>query len=89
MWRRGLGRDFQLYIMWCCLHGKRRPDLERLWLGTYFPVDKTMSRYRSHPFNRMIHVTDRYSESEQKTSEAYNALSTHVHAGNGISVRLV
>ena len=23
--------NFQLYFMWLCLHGERRPDLERLW----------------------------------------------------------
>lgn len=40
------------------------------------------------PFNRLIHVTDLYTEEELKTSEAYNALRTFAHAGNGIDVRL-
>ena len=80
--------DYRIYFMWTCLRGQRRRDLERLWFETYYPVDEGMPRLRRLPFNRLIHVTDLYTEEEMKTSEAYNALRTHTHSGNGIDVRL-
>ena len=80
--------DFRFYFMWTCLRGQRRRDLERLWLKTYYPVDEGMPRLRRLPFNRLIHVADLYTDEEMKTSEAYNALRTHTHSGNGIDVRL-
>ncbi len=79
---------FRLYFMWTCLRGQRRQDLERLWMETYYPLDEGIRRLRRHPFNRLIPVTDLYTEEEMKTSEAYNALRTFAHAGNGIDVRL-
>ncbi len=80
--------DFRLYLMWTCLRGQRRRDLERLWMETYHPVDEGVPRLRRLPFNRLIPVTELYTEEERKTSEAYNALRTFAHAGNGIDVRL-
>ena len=80
--------DYRIYFMWTCLRGQRRRDLERLWFKAYYPVDEAVPRLRRLPFNRLIHVTELYTEEEQKTSEAYNALRTLVHAGNGIDVRL-
>ena len=80
--------DFQLYFMWSCLHGERRPDLERLWLETCFPADRTISRLQRLPFNCTTHITDLYTEEELGTSVAYHALRTLAHAGNAINVRL-
>ncbi|MXZ27321.1 MAG: helix-turn-helix transcriptional regulator [Gammaproteobacteria bacterium] len=80
--------DFQFYFMRTCLHGKRRPDLERLWLETGFPADQSVSRYRHLPFDRAIHITEIYSEEEMKSSLGYHLLRTRAHAGNAISVRL-
>ena len=80
--------DYQLYFMWSFLHGKRRPDLERLWLETCFPADRTISRLQRVPYNRTTHVTDLYTDEELKTSVAYNALRTLAHAGDAINVRL-
>ena len=80
--------DFRLYFMWTCLRGQRRRDLERVWMGTYLPLDEGVPRLRRLPFNRLIPVTDLYTEEEQKTSAAYNALRTLARSGNGIDVRL-
>ena len=41
--------DFRLYLMWTCLRGLRRRDLERLWMGTYLPVDEGVPRLRRLP----------------------------------------
>ena len=80
--------DFQLYFMWSCLHGDRRTDLERLWLETGFPADRTVTRFRHVPYNRLTHITDLYTEEELKTALGYHLLKTRGHAGNAISVRL-
>ena len=80
--------DFQFYFMRTCLHGERRPDLERLWLETGFPADRSVSRYSRFPFDRTIHITEVYTEEELKTAVGYHILRTHGRAGNAISVRL-
>ncbi|MCY3623788.1 MAG: helix-turn-helix transcriptional regulator [Gammaproteobacteria bacterium] len=79
--------DFRLYFMWTCLHGRRRRDLERLWLETYFPLDKTISRMRRMPYNRATHITEVYTGKELKTSAVCDWLRSH-DAGNAINVRL-
>ena len=80
--------DFQLYFMWFCLHGERRTDLERLWLETGIPADRTVTRFRPLRFNRVTHITDLYTEEELKTGLGYHLLKTRAHAGNAINVRL-
>ena len=80
--------DYRLYFFWICHRGQRRRDLERLWFETYYPVDEGMSRIRRFPFNRLIPITDLYTEEERKSSESYNALRTLAHAGNAVHVRL-
>ena len=79
---------YRIYFMWTCLRGQRREDLERLWLETCYPLDERIPRLRRLPFDRLFPVTDLYTEEEKRTSEAYNAIRTHAHAGNGIDVRL-
>jgi len=79
---------YQFYFLRTCLHGERRPDLERLWLETGFPADRSISRYRPFPFDRTIHITEVYTEEELKTAVGYHILRTRVHAGNAINVRL-
>ena len=81
-------QDYQFYFFRICLHGKRRPDLERMWLETGFPADRSVSRYRRFPFDRTIHITEIYTEEELKSSLGYHLLRTRAHAGNAINVRL-
>ena len=80
--------DYRVYFMWTCHLGQRRPDLERLWMETCYPVDEAIPRLRRLPFNRLFHVPDLYTESELKSSASYNVLRTVGHAGNGVNVRL-
>ena len=80
--------DYRIYFMWTCLRGQRRRDLERLWFETHYPVDEGIPRLRRQPFNRLIHITDLYTEEELRTSASYNVLRTLAHAGNAINVRL-
>ena len=80
--------DYQIYFLWTCLHGERRPDLERLWLETGFPEDRSVSRYGPFPFDRTIHISEVYTEEELKTSLGYHILRSRAHAGNAINIRL-
>ena len=80
--------DYRVYFIWTCLRGQRRRDLERLWFETHYPVDQAIPRLRRQPFNRLIHMTDLYTEEELRTSASYNVLRTLAHAGHGINVRL-
>ena len=80
--------NYRLYFFWICRRGQRRRDLERLWFETYYPLDEGMSRIRRFPFNRLIPITDLYTEEERKSSESYNALRTYARAGNAVHVRL-
>ena len=80
--------DYRTHFMWTCHRGRRRRDLEHLWLETYLPLDEGIPRLRRRPFNRLIPIAGLYTEEELKTSEAYNALRTLAHAGNAIDVRL-
>ena len=80
--------DFRFHFMWTCHRGQRHPELERGWIETYFPVDERIPRLRRLPFDRLFPIADLYTEEELRTSEAYNALRIHGHAGNAINVRL-
>ena len=84
----GSQEDYRLYFMWTYLRGQRHRELEHLWFETYYPVDERIPRLRRLPFNRLFHVTDLYTEEEQKASASYNALRTLAHAGDGIDVRM-
>ena len=79
----------RVHFAWTCLRGERRPDLERLYFETYYPLDERIPRLRRAPFGRLLRLPDFYTEAELRTSAAYHALSTHAHSGNGIDVRLV
>ncbi len=80
--------DYRTNFMWICHHGQRRRDLERLWMGTLYPLDERIPRLRRLPFYRLSHITDFYTEEERKTSEPYHALQSLGRAGNAIDVRL-
>ena len=80
--------DRRIHFLWTCFRGERRPDLESLYLGNYYPLDERVSRMRYAPDSRLFHIPDLYTDAERKTSAAYHAVRTHAHSGNGINVRL-
>ena len=71
-----------------CVRGERRPDLEHLRLEARYPLDERTPRLRRLPFDRSFHIAGLHTEGEKRTSESHNAFPTHVHAENGIDVRL-
>ena len=80
--------DVRIYFAWTFYGGERHWELERLYFGTYYPIDERIPRFRKLPDGRLFHNTDLYTEQELKTSEAYHALGTYGRARNAINVRL-
>ncbi|MDE0030246.1 MAG: helix-turn-helix transcriptional regulator [Deltaproteobacteria bacterium] len=80
--------DIRFHLFQTYFRGERHPEVERLYLETYYPLDEQVPRVLRAPFNRLFRITDFYTEQELKTSEAYNAHRTHGHAGDAIEVRL-
>ena len=71
-----------------CVRGQHRPDLERLYLETYHPVDERVPRIRQLPDSHLMHVGNLYSAEERKTSPTYNEGLVLAKARNSLNVRL-
>ena len=72
-----------------CLDGERRTDLERLFFGTYRPVDESQPRIRRLPDARIVHVPSLYTDRERKTSAMFNEGLPLSRTGDGLLVRLL
>ena len=82
------GEDARIAFYWTCMRGERRLDLERLYIGTYYPVDERTPRLRHAPDGRLLHNTEVLTPQELKNSPAYHALQKYAHAGDAVTVRL-
>lgn len=82
------GEDARIAFYWTCIHGERRLDLERLYIGTYYPLDERTPRLRHAPDGRLLHNTEVLTPREMKTSPAYHALREYADAGDAVTVRL-
>ena len=79
--------DVRLAFYWTCMHGERRTDLERLYLGTYYALDERVPRLRRAPHGQLFHNAELFTEQELKTSPAQHAF-TRYDCGNAVNVRL-
>ncbi|MDE0350469.1 MAG: helix-turn-helix transcriptional regulator [Gammaproteobacteria bacterium] len=79
--------DARIAFYWTCTHGERRLDLERLYHGTYYPLDERVPRLRHAPDGQLIHNTEVLTERELKTSPVQHAFR-QVHCANAVNVRL-
>ena len=79
--------DARIAFQWTCSRGQRRPDLERLYYGTYYPVDERVPRLRRAPDGQLLHNTELFTGQELKTSPVYRAFQTQKCA-DAINVRL-
>ena len=79
--------DVRIGFQWTCTRGQRRPDLERLYYGTYYPLDERVPRLRHAPVGRLFHNTELFTGPELKASPVYNMFRTH-NSGNAVNVRL-
>ena len=80
--------DIQIFFARFCLHGRRRPDLERLYFETYHGVDESAARIRQLPDSRIVHVSSLYTEDEMKASVVYNEALPGADIRDGLCVRL-
>ena len=81
------GEDARIAFQWTCSHGERRPDLERLYYGTYYPLDERTPRLRHAPDGRLFHNTEVLTERELRTSPAFDFFRKH-NGGDAVNVRL-
>ena len=79
--------DARIAFQWTCTHGERRPDMERLYFGTYYPMDERVPRLRHAPDGQLLHNTDVFTERELKTSPVYQAFRTQ-NCADAVNVRL-
>ncbi|MYE10884.1 MAG: helix-turn-helix transcriptional regulator [Gammaproteobacteria bacterium] len=79
--------DARIAFHWICTHGERRPDLERLYYGTYYPLDERVPRLRHAPDGQLLHNTEVFTERELTTSPVHDVFS-RVHCANAMNVRL-
>ena len=68
--------------------GQRHREWEREYFDLYYPVDERVPRVRCLPDSQPVQTIDLYTDSELKTSPAYNESLLRGHVQNGINVRL-
>ena len=79
--------DARIAFQWTCLRGERRPDMERLYFGTYYALDERVPHLRHAPDGQLLHNTQVLTERERKTSLTYEAFKTQGCA-DAVNVRL-
>lgn len=68
--------------------GQCRDEIVRDYLQFYHPHDERVPRLRRLPYNRLVHVTDLYTEQELKTSPTFNEALRRFEGQNSLNVRL-
>ena len=79
--------DARISFQWTCTRGERRPDLERLYYGTYYALDERVPRLRHAPDGQLFHNTEVFTEQELKTSPVQNVFG-QVNCADAMNVRL-
>ena len=80
--------DIEIFFAWICVGGQRRPELERLYFDVYYAIDERMPRIRQLPDSQIVHISSLYTETELKTSPAYNEALAIADCRDGLNVRL-
>ena len=87
----GRGRsqaDGEILLARFCYRGARRPDRERWYFDLYFPRDERIPRIAQAPDGRLTPIADGYTDTELKTSAAYNEALPRGGFQHGLNVRL-
>ncbi|MCY3810220.1 MAG: helix-turn-helix transcriptional regulator [Gammaproteobacteria bacterium] len=79
--------DARIGFQWTCTRGQRRQDLERLYYGTYYPLDERVPRLRHAPDGRLYHNAEVFTERERKTSPVHDFFSRS-NGADALNVRL-
>ena len=80
--------DTEIFRARFCYRGQRRPDLERLYLETYYPLDERIPRIRKLPDSQVKHVSSLYTDEEKKGSPVYNEALPLSDTQDSLNVRL-
>ena len=78
----------QIFYAGFFYRGQRHREWEREYFSVYYPEDERVERVRRLPDSQLVPTTDLYTDSELKTSPAYNEALLRGHVQNGLNVRL-
>ena len=85
----GLPRsNIEFYFTKCHQRGENRQDWASEYLRTYYPVDEHIPRVKQLPDSQIVFRASLFTESERKTSRAYNEGLPRYEMQNGLTVRL-
>ena len=80
--------NVRVFFVGLYYRGERREDLEREYLGVYYPIDERGPRMQQLPDSRIVRIADLYTAHELQTSRTYNELFRRAHYQDGLNVRL-
>ena len=80
--------DVRIFLFWCYDGGIRQQELEQRYLDDYYMDDERIPRIRRMPVNKLVHIKDLYTESELKTSVAYNEAMAICRGQDSLHIRL-
>ncbi|MCY3703417.1 MAG: LuxR C-terminal-related transcriptional regulator [Rhodospirillales bacterium] len=78
----------EIFFSKCYQRGVDRSDLEQEYFRTYHPIDEHLPRLRRLPDGKITPIVDLFTESELKTSPAYNEAYARFDIQKGLNVRL-
>ena len=81
--------DVRIFQFWYYDRGERQQELENLYFRDYYDVDERIPRVRRMPENKVVHIKDLYTNSELKSSPAYNEAMAICNGQDSLHVRLV
>ena len=64
--------DSVIYLARLYFRGERNEEIERKYFKDYCAQDECLPRIRALPDSRLTHISDLYTEEEEKTSVVYN-----------------
>ncbi|MYE19110.1 MAG: helix-turn-helix transcriptional regulator [Rhodospirillales bacterium] len=80
--------DLDLFFVKCHQHGEDRRDWAREYFRLYHPADEHVPRLIELPHGKVVPRASLFSESERKTSPAYNEGLPRYDMRDGLTVRL-
>ena len=84
----GYGAEERIFFARLFYRGECRDDLAREYYEVYHPHDEGPPRHRELPSGRLVHAPRLYTETELKTSFAYNEGWRRLGGQNGLTVHL-
>ena len=84
----GYGADERLFFARLLYRGEPRDGLAREYYEVYHPHDERPPRHRTLPRGQPFHAPELYTETELKTSIAYNEGWRRLRGQNGLTVHL-